>query len=37
MFVTSTKNVVYLKTDTANYGLSPENFKKFTEELEKEG
>ena len=34
MFVTSTKNVVYLKTDTANYGLSPENFKKFTEELE---
>ncbi|MFC0892468.1 MULTISPECIES: PH domain-containing protein [Clostridium] len=35
MFVTSTKNVVYLKTDTANYGLSPENFKKFTEELEK--
>lgn len=35
MFVTSTKNVIYLKTDTVNYGLSPENFQKFMEELEK--
>jgi hypothetical protein len=33
MFVTSTKNVIYLKTDDANYGLSPENFNDFKLQL----
>lgn len=35
MFATSTKNVIYLKTGTVNYGLSPENFQEFEEELKK--
>ncbi|OAA83581.1 PH domain-containing protein [Clostridium ljungdahlii] len=29
MFVTSTKNVIYLKTDDITYGISPENFQEF--------
>lgn len=35
MFVTSNKNVIYLKTDTISYGLSPENFQEFEGELKK--
>lgn len=26
MFVTSTENVIYLKTGTVSYAVSPENF-----------
>ncbi len=33
MFVTSTKNIIYLKTEDINYGLSPENFNEFEKEL----
>ncbi|WML35603.1 PH domain-containing protein [Clostridium sp. OS1-26] len=33
MFVTSTKNIIYLRTEDINYGLSPENFDKFEEKL----
>ncbi|BAH05907.1 hypothetical protein CKR_0856 [Clostridium kluyveri NBRC 12016] len=33
MFVTSTENVIYLKTDTTSYALSPENFYEFEMEL----
>lgn len=35
MFVTSTDNVIYLKTSDINYGLSPEDFDKFEKELNK--
>lgn len=35
MFVTSTENVIYLKTSDINYGLSPEEFDKFEKELNK--
>jgi Protein of unknown function (DUF2679). len=37
MFVTSTDNVIYLKTSDINYGLSPEDFDKFEKELNKKG
>lgn len=37
MFVTSTDNVIYLKTKDINYGLSPEDFDKFERELNKKG
>lgn len=33
MFVTSTQNVIYLKTDDINYGLSPEDFNGFKLQL----
>ncbi|AKA70637.1 PH domain-containing protein [Clostridium scatologenes] len=33
MFITSTKNIIYLKTDDINYGLSPENFHEFEKSL----
>lgn len=33
MFITSTKNIIYLKTDDINYGLSPENFHEFEKNL----
>ncbi|MCT8976233.1 PH domain-containing protein [Clostridium sp. CX1] len=33
MFVTSTENIIYLKTEDMNYGLSPEDFNKFEKEL----
>jgi hypothetical protein len=33
MFVTSTEDVIYLKTSDINYGLSPEDFDKFEKEL----
>lgn len=33
MFVTSTKNIIYLKTEDTNYGLSPENFQEFEKKL----
>lgn len=35
MFVTSTENVIYLKTSDINYGLSPEEFDEFEKELNK--
>lgn len=35
MFVTSGKNIIYLKTEDINYGLSPENFHEFEEQLNK--
>lgn len=35
MFVTSTENIIYLKTEDINYGLSPEDFDKFEKELNK--
>lgn len=37
MFVTSTEDVIYLKTSDINYGLSPEDFDKFEKELNKKG
>lgn len=36
MFITSTKNIIYLKTDDINYGLSPENFHEFEKNLNDE-
>lgn len=33
MFVTSTENIIYLKTEEINYGLSPEDIQKFEKEL----
>lgn len=33
MFVTSMKNIIYLKTEDINYGLSPEDFCEFEKEL----
>lgn len=33
MFITSTKNIIYLKTDDINYGLSPESFYEFEKNL----
>jgi len=35
MFVTSTEDIIYLKTKDINYGLSPEDFDKFEKELNK--
>ncbi|MFL0195835.1 PH domain-containing protein [Clostridium sp. WILCCON 0269] len=35
MFITSTQNVIYLKTGTVSYALSPENFHEFEIELNK--
>ena len=35
MFVTSTENVIYLKTGTVSYAVSPENFYEFEMELNK--
>jgi len=35
MFVTSTDNVIYLKTSDINYGLSPQDFDEFEKELNK--
>lgn len=37
MFVTSTENIIYLKTEDINYGLSPEAFDKFEKELNNKG
>ena len=34
MFVTSTKNVIYLKTDDITYGISPENFREFESKIQ---
>lgn len=33
MFVTSTKNIIYLKTEDINYALSPESFGEFEKRL----
>lgn len=33
MFVTSTENIIYIKTDEINYGLSPVDFETFEKEL----
>nr|WP_206154831.1 PH domain-containing protein [Clostridium muellerianum] len=33
MFITSTKNIIYLKTDDINYGLSPEDLHEFERNL----
>ncbi|MBC2579227.1 PH domain-containing protein [Clostridium sp. DJ247] len=33
MFVTSTKNVIYIKTDETSYGISPENIDDFEKKL----
>lgn len=35
MFVTSTKNIIYLKTEGLSYGISPENFNEFEEKINK--
>lgn len=35
MFVTSTENIIYIKTDDINYGLSPMDFETFEKELNK--
>lgn len=37
MFVTSTKNVIYLNTDNINYGISPQEFNEFEDELKNKG
>lgn len=34
MFVTSTKNVMYLRTDDIIYGISPENFQEFESKMQ---
>lgn len=33
MFVTENKNIIYLKTNNINYGISPENFEEFEKNL----
>ncbi|WP_446898764.1 PH domain-containing protein [Clostridium sp. LBM24168] len=33
MFVTSTKNIIYLNTDNVNYGISPDNFEDFEKQI----
>lgn len=37
MLVTSMKNIIYLRTEDINYGLSPDDFSEFEEELNKRG
>ncbi|SHF07678.1 PH domain-containing protein [Clostridium fallax] len=37
MFITSSKEVIYLHTDEMSYGISPENFEKFKSILETKG
>lgn len=37
MFVTSNTNIIYIKTGSANYGISPENNKLFEQNLKDKG
>jgi hypothetical protein len=37
MFVTSMKNIIYLNTITANYGISPDDFDDFEKQIEFRG